>query len=81
MTDAFLQFTKSRGNDLTVPNELFGFPGLKAGDEWCLCVGRWKEAYDAGFAPPVSLERTHRSALKTVELSALLAHAIDGPSK
>ena len=56
LTDEFLQFTKSQGNDLTTPSPQYNFPGLKAGDCWCLCARRWKEAYDAGVAPPVILE-------------------------
>lgn len=52
VTDAFLSFTRSRGNDLTTPAPNLGFPGLKPGDRWCLCVSRWKEAYEAGVAPP-----------------------------
>jgi uncharacterized protein (DUF2237 family) len=71
MTEPFLTFTKSRGNDLSTPNPLFGFPGLKPGDRWCLCVERWKEAYDANVAPPVVLEATHISALEFVDLEVL----------
>lgn len=71
MTDEFLQFTRSRGNDLSSPVPQFGFPGLKAGDRWCLCVSRWKEAYEAGVAPPVILEATHEQALKTVRIEEL----------
>jgi uncharacterized protein (DUF2237 family) len=71
MTDEFLQFTRSRGNDLSSPAPQFSFPGLKAGDRWCLCVSRWKEAYEAGVAPPVILEATHELALKTVSIEQL----------
>lgn len=71
LTDEFLQFSKSRGNDLITPLPAFGFPGLKANDRWCLCVKRWKEAYDAGFAPPVVLEATHEKALDYVTLAML----------
>ncbi len=71
MTDEFLQFTRSRGNDLSTPAPQFQFPGLKAGDRWCLCVSRWKEAYEAGVAPPVVLEATHEQALKTVRIEEL----------
>ena len=53
-TQKFLEFSMSRGNDLSTPHEEWGFPGLKPGDQWCLCALRWKEAYDAGFAPAVS---------------------------
>ena len=51
MTDEFLAFSKAQGNDLSTPNPMFQFPGLKTGDRWCLCVLRWKEAYEAGRAP------------------------------
>jgi len=66
MTDQFLNFTKGRGNDLSNPAPQYGFPGLKSGDRWCLCVSRWKEAYEAGVAPPVILEATHERALRIV---------------
>ena len=75
MTDDFLAFTNSRGNDLSTPRPAFRFPGLTAGDRWCLCVSRWSEAYEAGAAPPVVLEATHRRALQTVSLDALREHA------
>lgn len=71
VTDEFLHFTQSRGNDLSTPAPHFGFPGLKAGDRWCLCVSRWLEAYEAGVAPPVILEATHQHALKTVTIEQL----------
>lgn len=71
MTEEFLTFTKSKGNDLTTPSPRFSFPGLKAGDRWCLCVSRWKEALEAGFAPPVILEATHERALLVVKLEEL----------
>ena len=69
VTDNFLKFTKSRGNDLTTPRD--NFPGLKDGDRWCLCALRWREAYDAGVAPPVLLESTNRQALKYVPFEKL----------
>ena len=75
MTDAFLAFTASRGNDLSTPRPEWGFPGLAAGDRWCLCVGRWAQALPAGVAPPVVLEATHAQALQTVSLDDLRAHA------
>lgn len=75
MTDDFLQFSKAKGNDLITSIPLFKFPGLKAGDCWCLCVNRWKEAYDAGVAPPVKLEATHELALAYVPLEVLEFHA------
>ncbi|MFL3006305.1 MAG: DUF2237 family protein [Candidatus Neomarinimicrobiota bacterium] len=72
MSDAFLKFTKSVGNDLSTPNPIYNFPGLKSGDRWCLCALRWKEAYDIGVAPFVILEATHEKALDYIDLSALL---------
>jgi len=75
MSDEFLQFSRSRGNDLISPSSRSGFPGLRAGDRWCLCVSRWKEALDAGVAPQVDLRATHISALEWVTLDELRAHA------
>ena len=63
MTDLFLQFTLAMGNDLISPYPASNFPGLKPGDRWCLCASRWKQAFDAGFAPPVILEATQEKAL------------------
>lgn len=77
MTDEFLEFTRSRGNDLSTPRPGFNFPGLKAGDRWCLCASRWKEALDAGVAPPVVLESTHASALEYVTLNELKGYAVE----
>lgn len=74
ITDAFLQFTKSRGNDLTTPRPEYGFPGLKPGDGWCLCANRWKEAYDAGVAPHIKPEATHEKALEIISKSAMEGH-------
>lgn len=76
MTSEFLAFSRKQGNDLISPVPQYGFPGLKPGDRWCLCVERWKEALEAGVAPPVYLEGTHISALEFVDLDALTAHAI-----
>ena len=81
MTDDFLAFTRSRGNDLSTPRPEYSFPGLKAGDRWCLCVLRWKEAADAGRAPQVVLEATHAATLRTVDLDLLRQHAVDAGSK
>ena len=75
MTGAFLTYTKSRGNDLSTARPEFGFPGLKAGDHWCLCASRWLEAYHAGAAPEVLLAATHERALEVVDLSMLKAKA------
>jgi hypothetical protein len=76
VTEAFLDFTRSMGNDLSSPNPNAGFPGLKPGDRWCLCALRWKEALDAGVAPPVILEATHASALRFVTIDDLKRHAL-----
>jgi uncharacterized protein (DUF2237 family) len=77
MTKEFLEFSKTRGNDLTTPAPQFGFPGLKPGDQWCLCAGRWKEALDAGVAPPVVLAATHEETLAIVPLAELKRYALD----
>ncbi len=77
LTEEFLQFTKSRGNDLSTPMPLYDFPGLKPGDRWCLCASRWKEALDAGVAPPVVLASTHAATLEYVSLRDLKQHAIE----
>ncbi len=76
MTDDFLEFSKSKGNDLITPIPLYQFPGLKAGDKWCLCVSRWKEAYLEGVAPPVLLEATNEKALRYVSFESLLEHKL-----
>ena len=75
LTEEFLKFTKSQGNDLSTPIPEFNFPGLKPGDRWCLCASRWKEALDAGVAPPVVLSSTHASTLEYVSLDELKQHA------
>ncbi|MBD2043393.1 DUF2237 domain-containing protein [Microcoleus sp. FACHB-672] len=77
MTEEFLNYTKSRGNDLSTPVPGFNFPGLKPGDRWCLCASRWKEALDAGVAPPVVLPATHASALEYASLSELKQNALE----
>lgn len=77
MTDEFLAFSKSRGNDLSTPNEMYEFPGLKAGDRWCLCVLRWKEAFEANMAPRVDLNATHMSVLEFVNLEDLQEFATE----
>jgi uncharacterized protein len=71
MTDEFLAFSKSMGNDLSTPMPQYGFAGLKAGDRWCLCAPRWKEAYDAGAAPKVFLAGCHQYTLEFVTLTEL----------
>jgi len=80
MTEAFLQFTKAKGNDLSTPRPEWDFPGLEPGDCWCLCAARWQEALEAGCAPPVILEATHEKALEVLSLDALRAHARDQSS-
>lgn len=77
VTDDFLAFSRARGNDLSTPRPEFGFAGLKDGDRWCLCAGRWLEAYEAGVAPQVVLAATHLRTLSIVPLEALKAHALD----
>jgi uncharacterized protein (DUF2237 family) len=77
VTQAFLEFSVARGNDLVTPVPQFHFPGLNPGDKWCLCALRWKEALDAGVAPPVVLAATHEKALDFVALEDLKRHALD----
>lgn len=77
MTDEFLEFSRAQGNDLSTPNPMYRFPGLKAGDRWCLCAPRWREAYDAGMAPRVVLEATHMLALEFASLEELQEHATE----
>ncbi len=77
VNEEFLSFSKAVGNDLSTAHPAMDFPGLIPGDRWCLCVLRWKEAYEAGMAPPVVLEATHESALDFVSLEALKDHAAD----
>ena len=76
MTDEFLIFSKTRGNDLSTPRPEYEFPGLKAGDRWCLCAARWQEAVEEGIAPPVILESTHEKALEVVDLADLKYHEL-----
>ncbi|MDX2255730.1 MAG: DUF2237 domain-containing protein [Pseudanabaenaceae cyanobacterium bins.39] len=76
VTDQFLAYTKAQGNDLQTPVPMYDFPGLKAGDRWCLCASRWREAMEDGVAPKVDLEATHEAALKHVTLADLQAHAL-----
>jgi uncharacterized protein (DUF2237 family) len=76
VTNAFLQFSAEQGNDLSTPRPEYGFPGLVAGDRWCLCADRWVEAFEAGVAPNVVLEATHAQALEWIDIADLRAHAI-----
>ncbi len=78
MTDEFLAFSKYVGNDLSTPRPEFRFPGLKAGDRWCLCAGRFLQAHDEHCAPRVALASTHMRALEVVPIETLKAHALDG---
>ena len=77
VTREFLEFSRSRGNDLTTPMPEYGFPGLMPGDQWCLCAARWQEALEAGKAPRVVLQATHAASLKVVKLADLKKHALD----
>ncbi len=77
VTAEFLEFSKAAGNDLSTPMPQYGFDGLVPGDRWCLCASRWKDAFDAGMAPPVVLEATHALALEWASLDELRAHAVD----
>ena len=76
-TEEFLEFSRSRGNDLSTPVPGFDFPGLEEGDKWCLCVTRWKEALDHGMAPQVYIKATHISTLEFVDLEDLQDHAVE----
>lgn len=75
VTENFLEFSKRQGNDLSTARPEFGFPGLKPGNQWCLCAARWQEAFEAGYAPEVVLEATHESALEFIDLASLQQHS------
>ena len=77
VTAEFLEFAKAQGNDLITPMPAYSFPGLKPGDRWCVCAGTWRQAFEAGVAPPVVLAATHEETLAVVPLSALKDHALD----
>jgi uncharacterized protein len=77
MTEKFLAFSKSKGNDLSTPRPEYEFAGLKPGDRWCLCAPRWQEAFEAGCAPQVVLTATHKGALAHASLKDLAEHAVD----
>lgn len=77
VTEEFLAFSKEHGNDLSTPVPQWDFPGLQPGDQWCVCVERWKEAYEAGVIAPVVLAATHISTLEFVSLEELTAHAAE----
>ncbi|WP_282112216.1 DUF2237 family protein [Maribacter stanieri] len=72
MTKEFLEYSKNKGNDLITPLPMYNFPGLKAGDKWCLCAKRWLQAYKAGVAPAVVLEATHKKTLDYIDFTSLL---------
>lgn len=76
-TEAFLEFSRSVGNDLSTPIPEYGFPGIRPGDRWCLCAARWQQALEAGHAPEVVLNATHEAALELIELTDLEAYAHD----
>ena len=77
VNEKFLHFTRQMGNDLSSPNLMYNFPGLKPGDKWCVCALRWKEAFDAGCAPEVILEATHEKSLDYVNLHDLISMSSD----
>ena len=76
-TSDFLEYSASVGNDLSTPFPEFGFPGLSDGDRWCLCLSRWKQAYDAKVAPQIYLASTHEVSLELVPLKVLMEFAVD----
>ena len=78
VTDAFLEALRQQGNDLITPAPEHGFPGLRAGDSWCVCAGSWRRAAERGQGCPVDLESTHAAALQLVPLELLMAHAHGG---
>ncbi len=77
MNEKFLEFSKREGNDLSTPVPEYDFDGLVPGDRWCLCISRWKDAYEAGMAPAVILEATHMSAIEFVSVEQLREHALE----
>ena len=77
MTEEFLNFSKSRGNDLSTPRPDFNFPGVKVGDSWCLCAERWVEAYELGMAPYLYIKQTNIKTLDIVSLEVLKEFALD----
>ena len=76
MTDEFLETSASLGNDLSTPMPQYGFPGLKAGDRWCVCAPRWLQVQRAGAACPVVLEATHEGTLEVIPFEVLLQYAV-----
>ena len=76
VTEDFLQFARSQGNDLITPAPHHGFPGLKPGDSWCVCARTWLAALNAGSGCPLDLEATHQAALEVIPLSLMETHAV-----
>ena len=76
ITEQFLKFTQSCGNDLSTPNNLYRFPGLKPGDKWCLCALRWKEAWRSAMAPLIDIEATHEKVLQIIDKNLLLEYMV-----
>ena len=76
LTMEFLEFARSKGNDLITPAPQFNFPGLKEGEKWCVCAQTWQDAFDAGVACPVDLEATHEETLQIVSLDDLQSKSI-----
>ena len=77
MTQGFLDFSTTKGNDLSTPRPEFNFPGLKEGDSWCVCAERWKEAHEQGFAPKVYLRKTNKKTLKIIDIEILKKYSVD----
>ena len=77
MSEEFLNFSKSRGNDLLTPRAEYNFPGLKSGDHWCICAERWKEAYDCGKAPKLFLKKSNKKALTIIKIEILKKFSLD----
>lgn len=74
--EAFLQYTRFAGNDLSTPNPAAAFPGLKPGDRWCLCASRWLQAHENGMAPRIFMNSTHKKALEIIPLELMTQHAV-----
>ena len=77
MTEDFLKFSMSQGNDLSTPVSQYNFPGLKEGDRWCLCANRWLEAYEADSAPKIVAKATNIKALEIIPMEIIKGFAID----
>ena len=77
LTEKFLTYTASVGNDLSTPRPEYGFPGLKEGDKWCLCASRWLQAFEAGYAPKVHVQSTNEAALRIIPMEVLTSMAAD----